>query len=161
MQALERTVAAFCTACICSELLSHFIGPGWGRKCIKAVAGLYILVVFADALPGVRAQFAVPELPQASAASIGSLEDAVLLQAQQDLARTLEQACLQKTGILFRLKITLTRTPAGVQASEVEITPEGVISTAQRQEMEAFLTGQLQLAPEDLVWSGPVREDAS
>ena len=49
MQALERAAAFFCTACICAELLSRFVGQGWGQKCIKAVAGLYILVVFADA----------------------------------------------------------------------------------------------------------------
>ena len=63
MQALERAAAVFCTACICAELLSRFVGQGWGQKCIKAVAGLYILVVFADALPGAKAQFAALELP--------------------------------------------------------------------------------------------------
>lgn len=56
MQALERAAAVFCTACICAELLSRFVGQGWGQKCIKAVAGLYILVVFADALPGAKTQ---------------------------------------------------------------------------------------------------------
>lgn len=64
MQALERAAAVFCTACICAELLSRFVGQGWGQKCIKAVAGLYILVVFADALPGAKAQFTALELPQ-------------------------------------------------------------------------------------------------
>lgn len=39
MQALERAAAVFCTACICAELLSRFVGQGWGQKCIKAVAG--------------------------------------------------------------------------------------------------------------------------
>ena len=67
MQALERAAAVFCTACICAELLSRFVGQGWGQKCIKAVAGLYILVVFADALPGAKAQFAALELPQVPA----------------------------------------------------------------------------------------------
>ena len=47
MQALERAAAVFCTACICAELAARFVGPGWGQKCIKAVAGLYILVAFA------------------------------------------------------------------------------------------------------------------
>ena len=69
MQALERAAAVFCTACICAELLSRFVGQGWGQKCIKAVAGLYILVVFADALPGAKAQFAALELPQVPAVS--------------------------------------------------------------------------------------------
>ena len=34
MQALERAAAVFCTACICAELLSRFVGQGWGQKCI-------------------------------------------------------------------------------------------------------------------------------
>ena len=92
MQALERAAAVFCTACICAELLSRFVGQGWGQKCIKAVAGLYILVVFADALPGAKAQFAALELPHVSAVSVGSLEDAVLAQTAEELSRTLEDA---------------------------------------------------------------------
>ena len=80
MQALERAAAVFCTACICAELAARFVGPGWGQKCIKAVAGLYILVAFADALPGAKAQLTAPKLPQAETASVGSLEDAILAQ---------------------------------------------------------------------------------
>ena len=91
MQALERAAAVFCTACICAELLSRFVGQGWGQKCIKAVAGLYILVVFADALPGAKAQFAALEPPQVPAVSVGSLEDAVLTQTAEELSRTLEE----------------------------------------------------------------------
>ena len=63
MQALECAAAVFCTACICAELAARFVGPGWGQKCIKAVAGLYILVAFADALPGAKAQLTAPKLP--------------------------------------------------------------------------------------------------
>ena len=98
MQALERAAAVFCTACICAELLSRFVGQGWGQKCIKAVAGLYILVVFADALPGAKAQFTALELPQVSAVSVGSLEDAVLAQTAEELSRTLEERCLSEAG---------------------------------------------------------------
>ena len=32
MQALERAAAVFCTACICAELLSRFVGQGWRRQ---------------------------------------------------------------------------------------------------------------------------------
>ena len=47
MQPLERAVAIFCIACICAELTTQLAGSTWARRCIKAVAGLYILVVFA------------------------------------------------------------------------------------------------------------------
>ena len=59
MQALERAAAVFCTACICAELLSRFVGQGWGQKCIKAVAGLYILVMFARTVPRALVQLRV------------------------------------------------------------------------------------------------------
>ena len=86
MQALEHAAAVFCTACICAELAARFVGPGWGQKCIKAVAGLYILVAFADALPGAKAQLTAPKLPQAETTSVGSLEDAILAQTEEELS---------------------------------------------------------------------------
>ena len=115
MQALERAAAVFCTACICAELAARFVGPGWGQKCIKAVAGLYILVAFADALPGAKAQLTAPKLPQAETVSVGSLEDAILAQTEEELSRRLEDACLCEAGIRVNLRITLCRTgrPAG------------------------------------------------
>lgn len=51
MQPLERAAAIFCIACICAELTTQLAGSTWARRCIKAVAGLYILVVFARTVP--------------------------------------------------------------------------------------------------------------
>ena len=42
MQALERAAAVFCTACICAELLSRFVGQGWGQKCIKEIGRAHV-----------------------------------------------------------------------------------------------------------------------
>lgn len=132
MQALERAAAVFCTACICAELLSRFVGQGWGQKCIKAVAGLYILVVFADALPGAKAQFAALELPQVPAVSLGSLEDAVLAQTAEELSRALEERCLSEAGVLLRLNIILRQTSEGVEAAEVQIVPQDAVTASQK-----------------------------
>lgn len=159
MQALERTAAVFCTACICAELLSRFVGPGWGQKCIKAVAGLYILVVFADALPGAKAQLTALELPQASAVSVGTFEDAVLAQAETELSRTLEESCFAETGVPVALKITLRQKPEGVEAAEVQIVPQAETNSSQKQAVEEFLNEQLQLAPECILWESPGGED--
>lgn len=94
---------------------------GLGQKCIKAVAGLYILVVFADALPGAKAQFTALELPQVPAVSVGSLEDAVLAQTAEELSCMLEERCLSEAGVSLRLNISLRRTAEGVEATEVQI----------------------------------------
>lgn len=159
MQALERAAAVFCTACICAELLSRFVGQGWGQKCIKAVAGLYILVVFADALPGAKAQFTALELPQVPAVSVGSLEDAVLAQTAEELSRTLEERCLSEAGVSLRLNISLSRTAEGVEAAEVQIVPRDAVTASQKRAIEALLEGQLQLGPECIKWNSPSGED--
>ena len=51
MQTLKSAAVVFCTACICAELLARLTGNSWAQRCIKAVAGLYILVVFARTVP--------------------------------------------------------------------------------------------------------------
>ena len=156
MQALERAAAVFCTACICAELAARFVGPGWGQKCIKAVAGLYILVAFADALPGAKAQLTAPKLPQAETASVGSLEDAILAQTEEELSRRLEDACLREAGIRVKLRITLCRTAEGVAASAVQVVPQGALTDARKQAVEKLLTAQLQLEPESICWGEAV-----
>ena len=161
MQALERAAAVFCTACICAELLSRFVGQGWGQKCIKAVAGLYILVVFADALPGAKAQFTALELPQVPTVSVGSLEDAVLAQTAEELSRTLEERCRSEAGVSLRLNIILSQTAEGVEAAEVQIVPQDAVTASQKRAIEALLEGQLQLGPECVKWNSPRGEDVA
>ena len=103
---------------------------------------LYILVVFADALPGAKAQFAALELPQVPAVSVGSLEDAVLAQTAEELSRMLEERCLSEAGVLLRLNIILSQTAEGVEASEVQIVPQDAVTASQKRAIEALLEGQ-------------------
>ena len=158
MQTLKSAAVVFCTACICAELLARLTGNSWARRCIKAVAGLYILVVFADALPGAKAQFAALELPQVPAVSVGSLEDAVLAQTAE-LSRTLEERCLSEAGVLLRLNIILSQTAEGVEAAEVQIVPRDAVTASQKRAIETLLKGQLQLGPECIKWNSPSGED--
>ena len=88
MQPLERAVAIFCIACICAELTTQLAGSTWARRCIKAVAGLYILVVFARALPKAGAQLQAFSLPQAQPVFFGTLDDLIASEA----ARLAEEA---------------------------------------------------------------------
>ena len=73
MQTLKSAAVVFCTACICAELLARLTGNSWARRCIKAVAGLYILVVLLQLRTEVQS-FSVPDL---SPTSMGTLEDAI------------------------------------------------------------------------------------
>ena len=88
MQALKRAAAVFCIACICAELLAQMTDRGWARRCIKTVAGLYILVVFARALPKAGAQLQAFSLPQAQPVFFGTLDDLIASEA----ARLAEEA---------------------------------------------------------------------
>ena len=69
-----RVVTAFCLACVCTELLVQLVEAGWARRCIKVVAGLYILTVLLraiSALPARTAQWLQPV--QASASIEGGI----------------------------------------------------------------------------------------
>lgn len=159
MQALERTTAMFCMACICAELVSHFVGQSWGRKCIKVVAGLYILVVLAEALPEAKTQISLPVLPQSGAVSVGTMQDAVLMQAEKELAEALKEKCFQETGVIVTLTITLEQTADGVNAGRVGILPQEELDADEKQKVAELLTGQLQISPEKFVWELPGGED--
>ena len=77
MQALKTATAIFCTACICAELLAQLTGNGWARRCIKAVAGLYILVVLLHTFPQLTAEVRGFSAPQTPPAAMGTLEEAI------------------------------------------------------------------------------------
>ena len=53
-----RVVTAFCLACVCAELLVQLVEAGWARRCIKVVAGLYILTVLLRAISALPARTA-------------------------------------------------------------------------------------------------------
>lgn len=94
MQALTHAVAVFCIACLCAELLTLFVPPsssGWARRCIKAVAGLYILVVFARAIPNAEVELQAFSMPQVQPVSFGTLEELVESEAAR-LAEDAEEA---------------------------------------------------------------------
>ena len=139
MQALERAAAVFCTACICAELAARFVGPGWGQKCIKAVAGLYILVVLFRLAPGVK-----PELKSAmeavpSSVHIQSAEISILQKAQERLESSLRTECMQRFGVPIELDITLTQEGQTVQAGSAGFTILSECTDAEKQQVAAYL----------------------
>ena len=160
MQALERAAAVFCTGCICAELLTRLVGPGWGQRCIKGVAGLYILVVLAGLLTGAGTGLGALAPAPAEAASLGSLEQTILAQAEAQLASRLEQQCLQHTGRAATLGITLCQTAEGVTATQAVVTPESRLEGEAMEAVEGFLCSQLGLQPQQILWAAPGGEEA-
>ena len=64
MHAFQTAASAFCIACICAEITTLLAGAGWAGRCIKAVAGLYILVILFRLAPQMKL-----ELKSAAAAA--------------------------------------------------------------------------------------------
>lgn len=154
MQQLKTAVAVFCIACICAELVGQLLGDTWGRQCIKAAAGLYILVAFFHAMPEIRAgilPFDVPDLP---AASFGSTEDAILLQAQNNLSARLEEQILQETGLSVSVDVILEESQSGVEVVQVQLSPSSETSGQQRSTVENLLCKVLSLDASFIHWTG-------
>ena len=133
MQAFQNAAAAFCIACICAEVTALLTGTGWAGRCIKAVAGLYILVVLFRLAPGVK-----PELKSAmeavpSSVHIQSAEISILQKAQERLE------CMQRFGVPIKLDITLTQEGQTVQAGSAGFTILSECTDAEKQQVAAYL----------------------
>lgn len=121
MQQIKTAVAVFCIACISAELVAQLVGDTRGKQCIKAAAGLYILIAISNALPLLRAQSLDLALPQSQQADFGSAEDLIVQEAQQKLENQLEAQILAQTGWPASLQLTLAQTGQGVEAVEAQV----------------------------------------
>ena len=137
MQPLERAVAIFCIACICAELTTQLAGSTWARRCIKAVAGLYILVVFARTVPQAHV-------------SIASPETAILAQTQAQLEQTLAEQWCTKTGREASVAVMLKETDSVVAICSAQMTLPANCTAEERQQAGAFLQEKLQLLPKQI-----------
>lgn len=99
-----RVVTAFCLACVCTELLVQLVEAGWARRCIKVVAGLYILTVLLRAISALPARTAQWFQPVQASASIEGVETTILTEAAKRLNEMLAAECEAQTGIPVRWK---------------------------------------------------------
>lgn len=154
MQQLKTAVAVFCIACVCAELVGQLLGDVWGRQCIKAAAGLYILVAFFHALPEIRAGVLPLKLPDPPAASFGSAEDAILRQAEENLSIRLKEQIAQETGLSISVDVTLEESQSGVQVVQVQLSPASGTSEQQRDMVKNLLCKVLSLDSDFVYWAG-------
>lgn len=151
MQQIKTAVAVFCIACISAELVAQLVGDTRGKQCIKAAAGLYILIAISNALPLLRTQSLPLTLPQSQQADFGTAEDLILQKAQQQLETQLEAELLAQTGWETSIQLILTQTGQGVEAAEARVTlPPGCPQETQA-EIEAELCSRLELESVEFV----------
>lgn len=138
-----RVVTAFCLACICAELVSQLVEAGWARRCIKAVAGLYILTVLLRAAAALPTQAARLAQSVQAPASIASAENTILEEASRQLEETLAAECQAQFGVSVRVEIELTQTASEVQASGVVLwVPHGCPAQV-REQLVQFVRAEL------------------
>lgn len=148
MQALRSVTAVFCIACICAEVLAQLAGEGWPRQCIKALTGLYILVVLVHALPSLRAEAGAFTVPETTVPDFGTAEQSILLQTQSQLEQTLAAQCREETGVQPVLQVTLRQSGTEVSAAQVEVTLPAEASAQDRERVAAFLRQALGVEPQ-------------
>ena len=153
MQQLKTAVAVFCTACICAELVGQLLGDVRGRQCIKAAAGLYILVALFHALPGIRAGATGFALPTVEAENFGTAGDAILRQAERELDGALEEQILEQTGLAAELAVTLEQTEDGTGAARVDVRLPAGAEASGREAVQSLLCEALGIGPEAIVWT--------
>ena len=160
MQAFQRAAAVFCMACIGAELVSLFAGQSWAGRCIKAIAGLYILAVLLAQLPRlpgkVLTTFSGNTAPAAvSAARPDTLETEILTEAKAQLEAYCTTQCRQQFGLDIRVTVTLEKAGQQVVVKKaVAALPTGCTAT-QKQAVFSLLQQILGTAPTAAEESAP------
>ena len=144
MQAFQRAAAVFCMACIGAELVSLFGGQSWAGRCIKAVAGLYILAVLLAQLPRlpgkIMTAFSGNTAPAAlSAAQSDALETEILTGAETRLEEYCAAQCRQQFGLDIRVSVTLEKAGQQVVVKKAVAAFPAGCTDAQKQAVFSFL----------------------
>ena len=144
MQAFQRAAAVFCMACIGAELVSLFGGQSWAGRCIKAVAGLYILAVLLAQLPHLPGKivtaFSGNAAPAAmSAAQSDALETEILTGAETRLEEYCAAQCRRQFGLNIRVSITLEKAGQQVVVKKAVAAFPAGCTAAQKQAVFSFL----------------------
>lgn len=152
MQALQQAAAVFCMACIGAELVSLFAGQSWAGRCIKGVAGLYILAVLVVQLPRlpgrVNAVFSGNATPAAmSAAQSAALETEILAEAETRLEAYCVAQCRQQFGLEVCMSVTLEKAGQQVVVKKAVAAFPAGCTAAQKQAVLSFLQQALGTAP--------------
>ena len=141
MRTFQAAAAVFCLACICTETVTLLVGSGWARRCIKALAGLYILIVLLQLLPSARTELGKWTVPQSTPVSLPGLEDQILADAQSRLEAQLESECRQQFGLDAVIRVILE------QDGQTSMTVPAGSSTALCREAADYLQQRLGVEP--------------
>ena len=138
-----RVVTAFCLACICAELVSQLVKAGWARRCIKAVAGLYILTVLFRAAAALPTQVARLARPVQAPVSMASVEDTILGETSRRLEETLAAECEERFGISIRVETELVQDADEIRAVSAVLWVPHSCPAQVREQLVQFVQAEL------------------
>ena len=144
MHAFQTAASAFCIACICAEITTLLAGAG---RCIKAVAGLYILVILFRLAPQMKLELKSTAAAAPAAVSIQSTETSLLQGTQERLEADLCAECERRFGTKVKLEITLTWTEQTVRTEKVLVILPAACTSAEQSRIAAYLQQELGMAP--------------
>lgn len=147
MHTFQTAASAFCIACICAQTITLLVGTGWAGRCIKAVAGLYILVILFRLAPQMKLELKKAAAITPAAASIQSTEESILQGTQERLESELCAECERRFGTKVKLEITLARTQQNVRADKVLALLPAACPSAEQSRIAAYLQQELGTAP--------------
>lgn len=147
MHAFQTAASAFCIACICAEITTLLAGAGWAGRCIKAVAGLYILVILFRLAPQMKLELKSAAAAAPAAVSIQSTETSLLQGTQERLEADLCAECERRFGTKVKLEITLTWTEQTVRTEKVLVILPAACTSAEQSRITAYLQQELGMAP--------------
>ena len=141
LQAIKSAAAAFCAACMISGILIRLMPQGNARRCINAIAGLYILVTLLSAVPVFAAE--LPQLQQpavtAQPGQATSFSDRVLAQSEEQLAQH-----YQTELAVPQVEVVLARDKTGTYVQEIVLVTETALSEQEKEQLTRRLQQELQ-----------------
>lgn len=148
MQKLQNATAVFCLACVCAEILSQVVEAGWPRRCIKGLAGLYILAVLLQVVPDVKVSELLPQETEAAAVSMEPVDAVILERAQQQLEELLAAQCRERFGVSVQAEVTLQQTAEGTRAEQVLLAFPAGCGSETRQAVSEYAEQLLGIPPQ-------------
>jgi hypothetical protein len=142
MDALRSLVRTFCVACIAAGLVQMLLPPSGGRKVIKAVAGLYILLAVLHGAQNLPAAFADAVLQSAQSSASVPAQSGCSSQILRESERRLSETCrntLLENGVDAQVSITLSQENGAVHISRILLTTSQTLSPEMRRKAADLL----------------------
>jgi hypothetical protein len=135
----QSITLAYCLACLTSGAVRELLPEADSRKVIKAISGLYILLVILHGAGDIRAagiSFALPQ-EQPSASENTNYTDSVIDETKSRLESSCENQ-LASMGMTVKLDFALTERDGNVTVANIAVTSDG-LSPEQKQEVQDVL----------------------